>query len=220
MRLIFLRHGESASNAAPGAVDLPDEQGDRLTELGVRQAAAAAVALRDCGATRLLASRMRRAQQTAAPVAESLGLEVETDPGIHELRQLDGFGRLSAEEQKTMRWSEWMADHGDDPDYAEPGAESFNDVRRRVRAFKARLESGDPDQVVLAVSHGIFQRFFLFDSILGDGFGPSITRRTWQIRTVNCGVSIFQLNPKRHPLDPPVEGWLCLNWMGRWWDQP
>ena len=86
--------------------------------------------------------------------------------------------------------------------------------------FKARLEAGDPDQVVLAVSHGIFQRFFLFDSILGDGFGPSITRRLWQIRTVNCGVSVFELDPPRHPLDPPVEGWLCLNWMGRWWDQP
>jgi probable phosphoglycerate mutase len=220
MRLIFVRHGQSASNAAVGAVDLPGDSGDRLTELGRRQAREAAIALRDCGADRILASGMRRAQETAAPIAAELGLQVETDEGIHELRQRDDYGTLLPEQQKRWRWSEWMTDHADDPDYALEGAESFNVVRGRVRAFKSRLEQGDPDEVVLAVSHGIFQRFFLFDSILGDGFGPDMARRLWQIRTVNCGVSVFQLDPVRDPLDPPVEGWLCLSWMSRWWDQP
>jgi broad specificity phosphatase PhoE len=220
MRLIFVRHGQSASNAAKGAVDLPGDEGDRLTVKGHRQAAEAALALRDCGATRLMVSNMRRAQETAAPISEQLGLEIETDDGIHELQQLDDFGLMLPEKQKRWRWSEWMADHPDDPDFAPQGAESFNVVRERVRAFKSRLERGDPDQVVLAVSHGIFQRFFLFDSILGDGFGPGIARRLWQIRTVNCGVSVFELDPVRDPLDPPVEGWLCLSWMSRWWDQP
>jgi hypothetical protein len=32
MLVHFVRHGESASNAAPGGMALPRKQGDRLTE--------------------------------------------------------------------------------------------------------------------------------------------------------------------------------------------
>ena len=220
MRLIFLRHGQSASNAAVGAVDLPGDSGDRLTELGHRQAREAAAALRGCGATRLVASGMRRAQETAGPIAAELGLELETDEGIHELRQSADFGARAA------RAAEALALVGVDdrprrrPGLRAAGAESFNVVRERVRAFKSRLEQGDPDQVVLAVSHGIFQRFFLFDSILGDGFGPRhrpppVADPHRQLRRLG-----LRARPVRDPLDPPVEGWLCLSWMSRWWDQP
>ncbi len=68
---------------------------------------------------------MRRAQETAEPIAEALGLEIETDPEIYELREEEGYGALAPEEQKLRRWSEWMVEHADDPTYAPPGADSF-----------------------------------------------------------------------------------------------
>jgi len=219
LRLLLLRHGESASNAHPRAASLPEEQGDLLTPRGEAQARAAAVALRRRGATRLLSSPMRRAQQTAAIVAAELGLEVETHPGIHELREQGDFGSLSPEEQRLRRWSEWMSEHADDPEHAPPGAESFNTVLGRVRRLKADLEAGEPGQSVLCVSHGIFIRFFFADSLLGEGFRVRDVRRLWQLRTENCGLSVFEHGEPMHPADPEIAGWRCRSWMERCWDE-
>lgn len=219
MRLLLLRHAESASNADPHAVTLPEERGDRLTERGFEQARVAAAALRDCGADRLLSSPMRRARETAEVLAAELGLTIEVDDEIHELRELTGFGELAPEKQKLRRWSEWMSAHPDDPDHAPPGAESFNAMLRRVRGFKARLEAGDPSQSVLCVSHGIFIRFLLVDSLLGDRFEPREAKRLWHLRSRNCGLSVFEHAEARHPADPELDDWACVSWMERCWSE-
>jgi broad specificity phosphatase PhoE len=212
VRLICVRHGESRSNAHPEAVALPEEEGDRLTERGRAQSEAAAAALRETGATRLLTSPMRRATESAAVIAQALGLEVEVDPEIHELRESHGFGTLSPEEQKLRRWSVWMAEHGDDPGYSFEGGESFNQVRARVRAFQRRM-AGSPERTVIAVTHGIFLRFLLVDVIWGDRFGAADVERLWLIRTINGGISVFEHGERHHQADPDLPGWTCRTWM-------
>ena len=72
----FIRHGESVSNAAHGR-DLPDTDGDRLTERGHEQAALAAQHLDNLRIDRLWSSPLSRARETAAPIAAALGLEVK-----------------------------------------------------------------------------------------------------------------------------------------------
>jgi broad specificity phosphatase PhoE len=86
-RALFLRHGESAHNAHTGAEQLPDEEGDLLTERGRAQAQAAGEALArlDLGVTRLLASPMRRARETAAALEAPLGLSAEAAPSAYEM---------------------------------------------------------------------------------------------------------------------------------------
>ena len=217
MRLLLLRHGESVSNAHPEAVAVPEAEGDRLTERGHAQARAAAEWLGGRRFDRIVASPMGRARETAEPVAAATGLEFEIDEGIHELRESDEYLELPPEEQRLRRWSVWMREHADDPDWAPPGGESFNRVLGRVRDFKRRLEAGDPDTTVLAVSHGIFARFFLFDSLFGDRFGAHDVHRLWNLRTVNCGLSAFDVGERRHPADPEVHGWSCASWMARPW---
>lgn len=64
MRLIFIRHGD------------PDYAKDCLTELGVRQAEAASLRLKDEGTTAIYASTMGRAVQTATATATRLGLPI------------------------------------------------------------------------------------------------------------------------------------------------
>ena len=213
MRLLLLRHGESHSNAEPQAVGLPEPQGDRLTERGREQAAAAARALRGCEATRLVSSPMRRALETAEPLGHQLGLDIEVDDEIHELRESADFLELAPDEQRRRRWSMRMAKHADDPDHAPPGAESFNAVMGRVRSFKRRLETGDPSTTVLGVTHGIFLRFFLIDSLLGERFGARDVARLWQMRTTNCGLCVFERGEHLHPSDPDIPGWRCAVWM-------
>ena len=79
--LLVARHGQATQG--PDHVWTPE---DPLTELGHRQAAdlAGHVAGLRRPPTRIVASPFLRAQQTAAPCAEALGLPIETDPRLAE----------------------------------------------------------------------------------------------------------------------------------------
>lgn len=83
--MILLRHGQSEFNlhytrtrVDPGIID------PRLTELGHTQAAEAAETLADHDIRRIIASPYTRALQTAAPLAERLGLPVSVTPQVRE----------------------------------------------------------------------------------------------------------------------------------------
>jgi probable phosphoglycerate mutase len=219
VRVHLIRHGESASNAAPNAMDLPDGQGDRLTDLGWAQAREAGKHLGDLGATRILTSPLRRARETAEGLAETLDLPIVELTELHELRESDGYGELDLEQQRLRRWSAWMLDHADDPDHSYKGGESFNDVIDRVELVKRLFES-EGDENVLAVSHGIFLRFFLLHSVLGDAFGPHLAQRTWQLGSVNCGLSTFEHGDSVLENGYAVVPWRVVTWMARPWDPP
>jgi probable phosphoglycerate mutase len=220
MRAIFVRHGQSVSNAHPQLVALPPGQGDRLTELGRRQSVAAAGALEGFRPTVLLSSAMGRARETADLIGELLGMAVIEVPYIQELRESVNYAALRPEEQKLRRWSAWMAEHGDDPDYSWEGGETFNQIRARVRRLKGELESDYAGQRPLVVTHGLFMRFFLFDSLVGDSFTPAQVQRLWYARSVNCGISVFECGERWHPADADTPGWTCVTWMARPWDRP
>ena len=213
----FLRHGESVSNAEPGR-DLPDEAGDRLTDLGHAQAAEAARHLGELRIDRLWSSPLRRARETAEPIAAALGLEIEVHDELRELREADGHGELTSEEQKLRRWSAWMAEHPDDPEFAPPGGESFAAMLDRVERLKRELLA-EPERRVLAISHGILLRFFFVHSFLERDFGPDQVQQLWQLRTLNCALSAFQHRPLGAEAAYPSPGeWLCVTWMARPWD--
>lgn len=213
----FLRHGESVSNAEPGR-DLSDELGDRLTPRGRAQAAQAAGNLGELGIDRLWSSPLRRARETAEPIAAELGLQIEIHEDLRELREADGHGELPAEEQRLRRWSAWMAEHPDEPGFAPPGGESFAAVLERVERLKRDLLA-EPERRVLAVSHGILLRFFFVHSFLERDFGPAQVPRMWQLRTLNCSLSAFQHRPLGAEAAYPSPGeWLCVTWMARPWD--
>jgi broad specificity phosphatase PhoE len=91
MRVLFLRHGESAHNVHTGEERLAEELGDVLTERGRAQAAAAGEALRGLGITRLLTSPMRRATETAEAVGEAVGLSPEPIPYAFEHHRGESF---------------------------------------------------------------------------------------------------------------------------------
>ena len=83
--MILLRHGQSEFNLHftetrrdPGIRD------PKLTPLGHQQAATAAEALGREGITRILASPYTRALQTAAPIAQALGVPVVVNPVVRE----------------------------------------------------------------------------------------------------------------------------------------
>ncbi len=73
MRLIFVRHGE------------PDYNNDCLTENGRIQAENTAARLKNEGISRIFASPMGRAVETASYTAKEYGLKIETIDYMHEI---------------------------------------------------------------------------------------------------------------------------------------
>jgi broad specificity phosphatase PhoE len=189
MRVLFLRHGESAHNAHTGEEELSAELGDVLTERGRAQAKAAGEALRDQGITRLFTSPMRRATETAEALGAALDLRPEPIPYAFELHHGETF------------------------------ADGIERVHLLKARFEQEAAAAGDDDLPLLVTHGILTRFFLLDSVLGDAFTAQVAERIWHLGSANCAVSTFKVGEVVEPGGAPAAvGWTCLSWMARPWD--
>lgn len=83
MRLFLIRHGQTTSNV--GHHLDTQEPGADLTDLGREQARALPAQLGSAGIEALYASTLLRTQQTAAPLAGALGLQVGIRAGLREI---------------------------------------------------------------------------------------------------------------------------------------
>jgi broad specificity phosphatase PhoE len=98
--------------------------------------------------------------------------------------------------------------------------ESFEQAIERVRRLKVELETGEDGELPLLVTHGIFARFFLLDSVLGERFEASMAAGIWNLGSHNCGLSVFAHGESRDPVGQTIPGWTCLTWMERPWSRP
>ena len=155
MRLVLVRHGQTASNlvhawdtAAPGA---------GLTDLGQAQAAALVEYLATERVDVLAASPLLRAQQTAAPLAAAYGLPVLTLAGLGEI----GAGDLEMQRgaDAVERYLEVAFAWAEDGGRARlPGGPSGTEV---LGGFDAAVAELDGAATAVAVSHGAVIRAWL-----------------------------------------------------------
>ncbi|MEV6412265.1 bifunctional RNase H/acid phosphatase [Kribbella sp. NPDC051718] len=150
-QLIFLRHGQT-----PHTVDkrFSGSGGDdpALSEIGQQQAAAAAQYLaRRGGIDAIVSSPMVRTKQTAAAVAEVLGLDVKVEKGWVECSFGDWDGHTFAEVQQ--KWPDALNDWMGSTTVAPPGGESFDACARRARSARDGLLAAYPGKTVLVVTH-------------------------------------------------------------------
>ncbi len=145
---LLLRHGQTALSIDKRFSGRGDQE---LTELGRRQAAAAATRLAASGARSVVASPLRRAQETAALVAAALDVEVLTEPGLAETDFGDWEGYTFAEVRG--KWPReldaWLASTAVAPPYGE----SFDDTATRVRQARDRVLREHGGNTVVLVSH-------------------------------------------------------------------
>jgi probable phosphoglycerate mutase len=139
----FLRHGETDWNArslSQGNVDIP------LNDRGVAQARAAAALLKGRGIASIVHSPLGRARDTAAIVAEALGLAMEPDEDLREA----AFG--VNEGQPMGAWfAAWVEGR-----FTPEGGEPFAALRRRAVGAVNRALARPP--AVLVVGHGALWR--------------------------------------------------------------
>lgn len=96
------------------------------------------------------ASPLERARETAAPIAERLGLGVTIERGLLEC----DFGEWTGAELKALaKLAEWRTVQRWPSGWRFPGGESFPEMQARVLAAVGRLRSRHPGGTVVAVSH-------------------------------------------------------------------
>jgi probable phosphoglycerate mutase len=145
---VLLRHGQtpmSVQKRYAGTSDVP------LTEVGVRQAAAAARRLASAGIGVIVASPLLRAVRTAEEVAAVTGAPVLADEGFRETDFGAWEGLTFAEVRE--RWPDEVAAWLADPEVGPPGGESFAEVSKRVTDALQRVLAGREGQTILIVSH-------------------------------------------------------------------
>jgi len=148
-RLLLLRHGQtehSAQRRYSGRGDLS------LTELGKRQAAAAAARLDSTkGVAAVVSSPLLRARQTAQPVAVALDVPLIVHDGLIEtdFGAWEGLTFAEASARDPELHTRWLTDTS----VAAPGGESMDAVHRRVRRVRDQLIAEHGAATVIVVSH-------------------------------------------------------------------
>ncbi len=142
----LMRHGEVFNPSGVLYGRLPDYH---LSELGVQMADKVAAAIEDRDITYLVASPLERAQETAAPSAAALDLEIHTDPRVIEAgNQFEGktFGVGDGALKRPQNW--WMLRNPFRPSWGEPYVEiaarmqaAISDARDEARGHEALIVS-------------------------------------------------------------------------------
>ncbi|MFH9488519.1 bifunctional RNase H/acid phosphatase [Streptomyces halstedii] len=149
---VLLRHGETV--LTPEKRFSGSGGGDpELSAIGRDQAARAADAFAARGTVQeIVSSPLRRCRETAAAVADRLGLEVRIEEGLREtdFGAWEGLTFAEVRERFGSDLSAWLAS----PEAAPTGGgESFTEVAERVAATRDRLIAAYAGRTVLLVTH-------------------------------------------------------------------
>ena len=142
----LLRHGEVHN---PTGILYGRRPGFVLSDLGHKMAQRVAGTIEDRDITHVVASPLERAQQTARPLADALGLPIETDERVIESSNKfegknfgGGMGVLMRPSSWVHLWNPWR------PSWGEPYKEvvgrmvaAVNDARRAAEGHEAVVVS-------------------------------------------------------------------------------
>lgn len=149
-RLVVWRHGRTDWNArgiAQGQSDVP------LDDAGRKQALEAAPLLARYGVTRIVASDLSRARDTAQVLADLTGVSVRTDP---RLREFDlGAREGMSTEQSFARFGDEMAawQRGEEARFGD--SETLSESAQRfAAALSSVAEATGSAEVSVVVAHG------------------------------------------------------------------
>lgn len=199
-RLLLIRHAESQANVT-GSLHCA-VPGPPLSEAGHRQAADLAATLGGEPIVAVWASTMTRAQQTAEPLAEKLGLPVRTRPDLREAFIGDLNDRHDDEahqlfDELSVRWY-----LDGDLSARRPEGESGHEIVERVTACLREIVADLPAGGTAAVvSHSAALRLTI--PRVAIGVTPEYTLRNHLANTAHAEVEIHG-----------DDDWRCVRWAG------
>ncbi len=165
-RLLLLRHAETA------APDLfhGDESDVGIGPRGFDQARRVAARLALIPPDAVYSSGMRRAVETAAIVAEAVGLPLLEWPGLRERKMGAMSGQLRSEGWPVYERTraEWMAGG---LDFTHEGGESFAAIRDRATPALWALLDREAGRTIVLVAHGVLNRVVIATNV--EGYSPA-----------------------------------------------
>lgn len=161
-RVFLTRHAETATPTVfHGA-----ESDIGLSDLGRRQAEAAAGWFAGLGLTAVVSSGMLRARDTAAPIATACGVPHLVEPDLHERRVGELGGK--AFDLSAGPWADTVARwQAGEVHHTTPGAESFAELRDRLLPAWHRVVAAHAGGRPLVVAHGVVCKALLLSLLDG-----------------------------------------------------
>jgi probable phosphoglycerate mutase len=196
MELLVVRHAEPVRVTAAETGGAPADPG--LSDRGHDQAARLAAWLAAEGVDHIVSSPLRRALDTAAPIAGATGLTVDVDEQVCEYdRGADSY--IPVEELRATKDEHWRAMvEGRWEDY---GGEAPDVFRARIVPCLDRIVAAHPGRKVAVICHGGVINVYLA-SVLGIDrhlwFHPEYTSIS-RVRASRTGArSVGSLNETAH----------------------
>ncbi len=149
-RILLIRHGQTDWNSEgrwQGHIDIP------LNTNGLEQAQALALHLKDHPITAIYSSDLLRARQTAAPIAQALGLTVQADARLRELN-LGSFQGLTNAEISSQYPQQAAQMREDYLGFPFPEGESRRTMQQRALATFREIVAKEPGPEIAIVTHG------------------------------------------------------------------
>ncbi len=158
MRLFLVRHGQSTYNRDGLGLGREDPP---LTDLGLRQTAAAVERLAGERVDRILTSPLERAAAIARGLAERTGAPLDTREELIEMDvgETEGLPFREMRERFPAFIEAWRAP--DPADVVMPGGESLAQVAARLEPLVAELHALPDEDTVVAVSHNFVVRLLI-----------------------------------------------------------
>ena len=144
--LLLIRHGENdylKKNILPGRIP-----GVHLNDKGRQQAGTLAAALKDLPIAAIYSSPLERAIETASPLAQAKGLEIQIEPGLSDT----DVGEWAGGSWKALEQSQaWKAIQQTPSQFRFPGGESFAENQERAVAVLERITAAHRKNEMVAV---------------------------------------------------------------------
>lgn len=149
LTLLLARHGQTEWNNSRRMQGHTDTA---LNSVGHQQAARLAIRLAAENIDAIYTSDLSRAAQTAATIADGLGIEATPDPRLREMAfgVIEGLTFEEAQAQHSEMVNAWLDDYDQPPD----GGESYSDFSARLAGFLEWLRARHEGDTVLLVTHG------------------------------------------------------------------
>src|SRR5215207_8933638 len=150
LRLHLLRHGQT--NASRGNLFCGRRLDPSLTDEGVAMAMSFAAAYREKSWAAIYSSPLSRAVTTAAPLAEAVGLPIQTRDGFAEIDygEWDGLSAGQVSDRFHVEYERWTADPAWNPP---TGGETAVALAQRMTRVIEEIDLTHADGNVLVVSH-------------------------------------------------------------------
>lgn len=185
--LYIVRHGRSEWNAEGKFQGWMPSQ---LDQEGISQAKSLAAYLTRYPITEIFSSDLKRCRQTAAPIAERTGLEVQFNEALREVSHGTWEGKTRSEVADAFPndFEQFMSDRAN---FRVPGGETLDEVGDRIELFvrgQVQKQSNAARHVVF-VTHGTATRV-LVSRLLGFPL-----HRAGALRVDNASLQLLEYDP-------------------------